>query len=117
MTFKKTPGNKPIHKVKKISGKNTTNSLQVKSLLSKKNLNVVTPTDPKRTRLHSHKEYAAPRTMPKPAKKVVNKLVCTRPDKTKNSPTKLLVPGKPKLASEKNKKTTAKHGITWHRAP
>ena len=35
-----------------------------------------------------------------------------KPTKTNNSPTKLLVPGRPILANEKNKKKLENNGIT-----
>ena len=98
-------GYKPIKNVKKINGIKIKNSRLVRSL------NVVIEycfTFPKMIRLHNHKLYPAPSTIPEPANNALQLFVLKHPIKTKNSPTKLLVAGSPKFANVKIMKQTEK---------
>ena len=63
-------------------------------------------------RLHNQSEYAAPSIILNAAKKATVVLLSKAPISVRNSPTKLLVPGKPRLAIEKNKKQRLNKGIT-----
>ena len=67
---------------------------------------------PKLILLCNHNEYAPPKTIPQEARKAATGDRFISPKKTKISPTKLLVPGKPMFANEKNKKNAEKIGIT-----
>jgi hypothetical protein len=56
--------------------------------------------------------YTAQSTIPQPEIKVIIVDFLNNPTKTNNSPTKLLVPGRPMFAKEKNKKKVENNGIT-----
>ena len=72
---------------------------------------------PKFILLCNHKEYPAPNTIPQAAAKVATWERLNKPMNTRISPTKLLVPGNPIFAKEKNKKKAEKAGITWVNPP
>ena len=67
---------------------------------------------PKHILLKSHKEYPAPSTMPHADITAETGERAISPKKTNISPTKLLVPGNPMFASEKNRKNAENAGIT-----
>lgn len=95
-----------------MNGRKIKNSLRVRSLKAiTENCFIL----PKRMRLHNHKLYPAPRTIPEPANKALQLLVLKHPTRTKNSPTKLLVAGKPRLPRVKIIKQTENIGIVCMR--
>ena len=57
-------------------------------------------------------EYNDPKNIPEVPRKLTNQFWLKLPINIKSSPTKLLVPGNPKLLKGKNKKTKEKIGIT-----
>jgi len=89
-------GYNPIRKVKKPKGKKIKNSLRSRSLKNRIECCFIFP---KMIRLQSQRLYPAPKTIPQPANKALQLFVLKHPIKTKNSPTKLLVAGSPKLAN------------------
>lgn len=94
--------------VKNANGNRQANSSLVTSANEEINLHLIFPN---KSLLHNHKEYAAESTMPKPAITAQQLLVLKQPTNTSSSPTKLLVKGRPKLASENKKNKTEKIGI------
>ena len=99
--FKKIPGQTPITKVPKIRGKNIKNSRILKS----KNCWVYWVFKlPYAILLNNQREYTPPIITPVAPKNVIVVLTLNDPTKIKNSPTKLLVPGKLIFAKVKNKK-------------
>jgi hypothetical protein len=101
-------GYKPMRNVRKPNGKKMKNSRLSRSL---KNTIECCLTFPKIIRLHNHRLYPAPRTIPAPAKSALQLFTLKQPTITKNSPTKLLVQGRPKLANVNIIKKTEKSGI------
>ena len=66
---------------------------------------------PNKIRFSNHKLYAAPKTILVAHSTATQVLVNAQPRIIKNSPTKLLVPGRPKLPNVNNVKKVANNGI------
>lgn len=106
--FSAISGYRPSKKVNIPKGKKIKNS---RLSISLKQTIECCFTLPKVIRLQSQRLYPAPKTIPVPAKSVLQLFVSKHPTKTKNSPTKLLVVGNPKFARVKRIKKTEKRGI------
>lgn len=104
MTSEYTPRNI----VKNTNGANNANSNLVKSLKCRIELFFILP---KSILLSSQSVYPAPRTIPVPHRSAIQLLVSNDPDITRNSPIKLLVPGKPRFPRLKVIKHTENRGI------
>ena len=72
---------------------------------------------PETTRLYSHREYAAPKIIPSAANVATKLFLWKAPTKIRNSPIKLLVPGKLILAKVKKKKMVEKFGMVLTKPP
>ena len=91
-------GYKPMNIVRIIKGKKIIISLLVKSNISDRSSLIKAPNI---ILLYSHKEYVAANTTPVVANIAKYVLTVNIERSTKNSPTKPLVPGKPRLANIK----------------
>ena len=91
-------GKIPIKMVSTSKGANIKISLLVRSTISD-NSSLINA--PKIIRLYNHKEYVAAKTTPVVAKTAKYVLMLYIDSRTKNSPTKPLVPGNPRLAKIK----------------
>lgn len=72
---------------------------------------------PETTRLYSQREYAAPKIIPSAANVATKLFLWKAPTKMRNSPIKLLVPGKLILAKVKKKKIVEKFGMVLTKPP
>ena len=72
---------------------------------------------PETTRLYSQREYAAPKIIPSAANVATKLFLWKAPTKMRNSPIKLLVPGKLILAKVKKKKMVEKFGMVLTKPP
>ena len=72
---------------------------------------------PETKRLYSQREYAAPKIIPSAANVATKLFLWKAPTKIRNSPIKLLVPGKLILAKVKKKKMVEKFGMVLTKPP
>jgi hypothetical protein len=72
---------------------------------------------PKQTRLNSHIEYNALKTIPRPPQKAANEFRPKTPSNITNSPIKFEVPGKLIFANVNKRKKIVNQGIKITRPP
>lgn len=72
---------------------------------------------PDTERLYTQREYAAPKSIPSAEKVAIKLCFWKAPTNMRNSPIKLLVPGKLILAKVKNKKMVEKFGMVLTKPP
>ena len=99
----------PINKVNRVKGSSVTNS---RLFISNIFLQYCVFILPYEIRLNNHSEEQQLKTILADPKTPILLLILNNPAKTRNSPTKLLVPGNPKFAKVKKQKKIMQTGMT-----